>query len=40
MTKKESGFDELIYVLACIFSLGTVWIGRIMISTAIRKASH
>jgi len=40
MKKKNSGIDEAVYILACIFSLGTVWITRIVISTAIRKASR
>ena len=38
MKKRESGFDELIYIVLCIISVGTIWLTRVVISVAIRKA--
>ncbi len=36
MKIQHKGFDDLIYILACIFSFGTVWLARIIISEGIR----
>ena len=35
---KKSELESFIYILICILSLGTIYISRIIISTAIRKA--
>jgi hypothetical protein len=34
-----SGLEELVYILACVLSFGTIWITRIVITKAISKAS-
>jgi len=36
--QKENTIDILVYALACILSLGAVWVLRIIITYAIRKA--
>jgi len=38
MKTNYSTIDEVIYFLSCIVSLGSIWIVRIIISEAIRKA--
>ena len=36
--QKESNLETLIYALACILSLGMIYVTRIIITYAIRKA--
>jgi hypothetical protein len=38
MKKRESGLDELVYIVLCILTVGTIWLTRVVISVAIRKA--
>lgn len=38
MKTKQSNIDNFIYNLFCILSGGIVWVARIIISEAIRKA--
>lgn len=38
MKIRESGLDHFVYIILCIFSVGTVWLARIVISRAIRCA--
>ena len=38
MEKKNSLIDSLVYIIACIASFGGVWVARIVITTAVRKA--
>jgi len=35
---RYGNFDEVVYVLACVFSLGSIWLMRIIISEGIRHA--
>ncbi len=35
---KSKTFEDIIYVLACVVSLGTLWILRIVITQAIKMA--
>jgi hypothetical protein len=34
-----TGLEELVYILACVLSFGTVWVTRIVITKAISRAS-
>jgi len=36
--KDINGLDSLVYVIACIVSLGTVYLTRVIITTAIVRA--
>ncbi len=36
----RTGIDEIVYIIACIGTLGSVWIARVIISVAIRKAQE
>jgi len=38
MKVKNDGLESLVYVILCVLSVGTIWLTRIVISTAIRKA--
>ena len=38
MRKSEDGFDSFVYIVCCILSLGALWITRVVITVAIRKA--
>jgi hypothetical protein len=38
MKTKQNKLDSFIYILFCILSCGVIWISRIIISEAIRKA--
>lgn len=38
MKAKENAIDTIVYIIACIVTLGALWITRIVISQAIRKA--
>lgn len=38
MKIKNDGLDSIVYIIVCVCTLGTVWLTRIVISTAIRKA--
>ena len=38
MKKKENPIDGIIYIIACVLTLGGVYITRVIISEAIRKA--
>ena len=38
MKVKENSIDTIVYIIACIITLGAVWITRIIISQAIRKS--
>lgn len=38
MKPKDNSIDSVVYIIACILSLGTIWITRIIISQAIRRA--
>lgn len=39
MEKKENVIDKIVYVIACICTLGSVYVVRVIISEAIRAAS-
>ncbi len=34
----ESSFEDFIYIVACILTLGSVWIARVLMTKAIKKA--
>ena len=38
MKVKDSGLESLVYIILCVVSLGTIWLTRIVITMAIRKA--
>lgn len=38
MKLRQSELDSAVYVIACILSCGIVWVMRVIISAAIRKA--
>lgn len=38
MRTRKDTLDNLVYTIACVCSAGTLWVTRILISTAIRKA--
>lgn len=38
LIQKNNWLESLIYIIACIFTLGAIWITRIVITMAIRKA--
>jgi len=38
MQLKENSIDTIVYIIACIVTLGAIWITRIVISQAIRKS--
>lgn len=38
MKIKKSTLDSVVYIIACIFTGGVIWISRVVISVAIRKA--
>jgi len=35
---REDSLDKAVYIIACICSCGAIWVLRVMISMAIRKA--
>jgi len=39
MERKKSSIDAIVYVIACIMSFGMLWVLRVVISTAFRKAT-
>ena len=38
MKVKSDGFESFVYIVLCVISLGTIWLSRIVITMAIRKA--
>lgn len=38
MKKNYSGWEDFVYLMACVVTFGAVWIFRVIISEAIRRA--
>ncbi len=38
MKVRTNTIDDIVYIIACIITLGAVWITRIIISQAIRRS--